>query len=73
MQTLRKTKNIRGAQMLLGHANIKSIMVYARAIQDDVHNALAMVHADCSALETVGVREPELRGVEPERNVAALR
>lgn len=45
MQTLRKTKNIRVAQKLLGHADIKSTMVYAHAIEDDVRNALAEVHA----------------------------
>lgn len=44
MQTLRKTKNIRVAQKLLGHADIKSTMVYAHAIEDDVRNALAEVH-----------------------------
>lgn len=44
MQTLRKTKNLRVAQRLLGHADIKSTMVYAHAIEDDVRNALAEVH-----------------------------
>ena len=44
MQTLRKTKNLRVAQLLLGHADIKSTMVYAHAIEDDVRNALAEVH-----------------------------
>lgn len=46
MQTLRKTKNLRVAQLLLGHADIKSTMVYAHAIEDDVRNALAKVHAE---------------------------
>jgi integrase len=44
MQTLRKTKNLRVAQLLLGHADIKSTMVYAHAIEDDVRQALAEVH-----------------------------
>lgn len=44
MQTLRATKNIRVAQKLLGHADIKSTMVYAHAIEDDVRDALAQVH-----------------------------
>lgn len=44
MQTLRTTKNIRVAQKLLGHADIKSTMVYAHAIEDDVKRALAEVH-----------------------------
>lgn len=44
MQTLRKTKNLRVAQRLLGHADIKSTMVYAHAIEDDVRQALAEVH-----------------------------
>jgi len=44
MQTLRKTKNIRVAQLLLGHADIKSTMVYAHAVEDDVRKALADVH-----------------------------
>lgn len=45
MATLRKTKNIRVAQLLLGHADIKSTMVYAHAIEDDVRQALADVHS----------------------------
>lgn len=44
MQTLRKTGNIRVAQLLLGHADIKSTMVYAHAVEDDVRKALADVH-----------------------------
>lgn len=50
MQTLRKTKNLRVAQLLLGHADIKSTMVYAHAIEDDVRNALAEVHLDSDAM-----------------------
>jgi len=46
MQTLRRTGNIRVAQLLLGHADIKSTMVYAHAIEDDVRKALAEVHRE---------------------------
>jgi hypothetical protein len=42
MQTLRKTGNIRVAQLLLGHADIKSTMVYAHAVEGDVRKALAL-------------------------------
>jgi len=38
---LRETGNLRLAQRLLGHADIKLIMVYAHAIEDDVKAALA--------------------------------
>jgi integrase len=54
MQTLRKTKNIRVAQKLLGHADIKSTMVYAHAIEDDVRNALAEVHGTQDAASQDG-------------------
>lgn len=50
MQTLRKTKNLRVAQLLLGHADIKSTMVYAHAIEDDVRNALTEVHSGSTEL-----------------------
>jgi len=53
MQTLRKTKNIRVAQKLLGHADIKSTMVYAHAIEDDVRQALAEVHRNSPELPTL--------------------
>lgn len=43
MQTLRKTGNIRVVQLLLGHADIKSTMVYAHAVEDDVRAALIVV------------------------------
>jgi hypothetical protein len=43
---IRKTKNLRVARKLLGHADIKSIMVQTAAIEDDARNALAEVHAD---------------------------
>ncbi|WP_176758332.1 tyrosine-type recombinase/integrase [Brevundimonas sp. 374] len=49
MQTLRKTKNLRVAQRLLGHADIKSTMVYAHAIEDDVRQALAEIHTEADA------------------------
>lgn len=48
MQTLRRTGNLRVAQLLLGHADIKSTMVYAHAIEDDVRKALAEVHGEGS-------------------------
>jgi len=44
MQTLRRTGNLRVAQLLLGHRDIKSTMVYAHAIEDDVRKALSEVH-----------------------------
>ena len=43
MQMLRATSNLRVAQRLLGHADIKSTMVYAHAIEDDVRAGLAML------------------------------
>ncbi|HZV83709.1 MAG TPA: site-specific integrase, partial [Brevundimonas sp.] len=54
MQTLRKTKNIRVAQKLLGHADIKSTMVYAHAIEDDVRNALAEIHGRADPAPATG-------------------
>jgi integrase len=41
MQILRATGNLRLAQRLLGHADIKSTMVYAHAVEDDVKRGLA--------------------------------
>ena len=41
MQILRATGDIRLAQRLLGHADIKSTMVYAHAIESDVRAGLA--------------------------------
>jgi integrase len=41
MQMLRATGNLRLAQRLLGHADIKSTMVYAHAIETDVRAGLA--------------------------------
>lgn len=45
MQMLRGSGNLRVAQRLLGHADIKSTMVYAHAIEDDVKAGLAGVVA----------------------------
>lgn len=61
MQTLRKTKNLRVAQRLLGHADIKSTMVYAHAIEDDVRNALAEVHRNSPepAQPEAGIATPD--------------
>lgn len=44
MQTLRRTRNLRVTQLLLGHADINSTLVYAHAIEDDLRQALAEVH-----------------------------
>lgn len=41
MQILRGTENLRLAQALLGHADIKSTMVYAHALESDVKKGLA--------------------------------
>lgn len=41
MQILRETENLRLAQALLGHADIKSTMVYAHALESDVKKGLA--------------------------------
>lgn len=43
MTMLRATGNLRLAQRLLGHADIKSTMVYAHAVEDDVRKGLAEV------------------------------
>jgi len=43
MKTLRESGNLRVVQELLGHADIKSTMVYAHAIESDVRAALAAV------------------------------
>lgn len=45
MQILRGTENLRLAQALLGHADIKSTMVYAHALESDVKKGLAQVLA----------------------------
>lgn len=58
MQTLRKTKNLRVAQLLLGHADIKSTMVYAHAIEDDVRAALSQLH---------GTADPDIEMAPAER------
>lgn len=44
MAALRATGNIRMAQRLLGHADIKSTMVYAHAVEADVREALKAMH-----------------------------
>ena len=41
MQMLRATGNLRVAQKLLGHADIKSTLVYAHAVEADVRAGLA--------------------------------
>ncbi len=41
MNILRATENLRVTQRLLGHADIKSTMVYAHALEADVKNGLA--------------------------------
>ncbi len=44
MTMLRSSGNIRVAQRLLGHADIKSTLVYAHAIETDVRAALSDLH-----------------------------
>lgn len=46
MTALRATGNLRAAQRLLGHADIKSTMVYAHALEDDVRATLEAVSRD---------------------------
>ena len=46
MTAQRRTGNLRAAQRLLGHADIKSTMVYAHAIEDDVRATLAAMSRD---------------------------
>lgn len=43
MKTLRASGNLRVTQRLLGHASIKSTLLYAHALEDDVKIALAQV------------------------------
>lgn len=57
MQMLRKTGNLRVAQLLLGHADMKSTMVYAHAIEDDVRKALADVHRNSPEPSVLGVEK----------------
>ena len=65
MQTLRKTGNIRVAQLLLGHADIKSTMVYAHAIEEDVRNALKVVHGGDADPHGIASGEGRDRGKRP--------
>lgn len=53
MQTLRATGNLRVAQKLLGHADIKSTMVYAHAIENDLRSALLGMHQGGSESRSV--------------------
>lgn len=57
MTALRATGNIRMAQRLLGHADIKSTMVYAHAVEDDVR----------AALEAMSRNSPEPASHAPEK------
>lgn len=59
MQILRGTENLRLAQALLGHADIKSTMVYAHALESDVKKGLAKLSRN----------SPEAPEVTPENTV----
>jgi integrase len=52
MKALRATGNIRTVQRLLGHADIRSTLVYADAVEDDVKGALAAVSRNSPAPAT---------------------
>lgn len=43
MQALRATGNVRAAQRLLGHADLKSTLVYAHALEDDLRGMLEVI------------------------------
>ncbi|WP_271145388.1 tyrosine-type recombinase/integrase [Brevundimonas sp. NIBR10] len=58
MQILRATGNLRVAQRLLGHADIKSTMVYAHAIEDDVRAGLAALSRNSPELPTGDTENP---------------
>jgi len=59
MQILRETENLRVAQKLLGHADIKSTMVYAHAIESDVKNGLAKLSRNSPEVVTECGEKPE--------------
>lgn len=50
MKTLRGSKNLRIAQRMLGHKDLKSTLVYAHALEDDVRDALAAMHRNSPGL-----------------------
>lgn len=58
MQMLRTTGNLRLAQKLLGHADIKSTMVYAHAIEDDVKRGLAELSRNSPGAPEAGGEKP---------------
>lgn len=59
MTALRATGNIRMAQRLLGHADIKSTMVYAHAVEDDVRAALKAMSQNSPGTPDQGQKEGE--------------
>jgi len=59
MQILRETGNLRLAQRLLGHADIKSTMVYAHAIEDDVKAGLAALSRNSPGATPEGLEKGE--------------
>lgn len=50
MKTLRGAKNLRVAQRLLGHKDLKSTLVYAHAMEDDLRDALLAIHRNSPGL-----------------------
>lgn len=63
MQILRATGNLRLAQRLLGHADIKSTMVYAHAVESDVRQGLAALSRNSPEPAT-----PETENAEPQQS-----
>ena len=59
MTALRKTSNLRAAQRLLGHADIKSTMVYAHAVEEDVRATLEAVSRDSPEKRPEGEKKPK--------------
>lgn len=68
MQILRATGNLRLAQKLLGHADIKSTMVYAHAIEGDVRAGLAALSRNSPGQPT-----PEAENLTPDQAPKAPR
>jgi len=58
MKTLRATGNLRLVQALLGHADIKSTMVYAHAVEGDVKHGLAEVSRNSPGAASQGAENP---------------
>jgi hypothetical protein len=66
MTALRASKSLRGTQRLLGHADIKSTLVYAHAMEDDVRDIVELVSRNSPEAPAKNTgREDEGSGAKP--------